>query len=101
VVAYQQLMRNGHRGEVYNVGSGIEAKLQDILESLIPISGTNTIFEIDPARLRPNEIRRIYADVSKLRSVIDWQPKYSLKETLSDCFEATYGAIRNSEGIKK
>jgi GDP-4-dehydro-6-deoxy-D-mannose reductase len=73
--------------EIYNLGSGVETELKTILDLLIQISGTGTKVETDPARLRPNEQRRMCADISKVKALIDWAPHYELKETLQACFD--------------
>lgn len=92
VAAYALLLekagRDKSRGEVYNLGSGRETKLQVVLENLIEISGTGTTFQIDRSRLRPNEQKRMCADVAKIRSAIDWKPRHTLQETLKDCFKS-------------
>ncbi len=92
VAAYALLLekagREKSRGEVYNLGSGTETKLQIALESLIEISGTGTTFQIDRSRLRPNEQKRMCADVGKIRATIDWKPRHTLQETLKDCFKS-------------
>lgn len=99
VTAYSQILVHGRRGEVYNLGSGRETKLQTILETLIDISGTGAEFEVDPSRLRPGEQRRMCADVSKIRRDIGWQPTRSLKSTLTDCFNSAFENLKtkNSE----
>ncbi len=85
--------------EIYNLGSGVEVELQTILDHLIRISGTSTKFETDPSRLRPNEQRRMCADVTKIRAATNWTPQIKLETTLEDCFHAALEKLKTSERI--
>ncbi|WP_457680824.1 NAD-dependent epimerase/dehydratase family protein [Thermovibrio sp.] len=66
-------------GEVYNVATGKEVSLLELLETLKELVG-----ELPPIRFLPprkGDIRRSYADVSKL-GALGFSPSYSLKEGL-------------------
>ena len=99
VRAYAMLLEKGAPGEIYNLGSGVEVSLQAVLDTLIEISGTNTFSEVDSARLRPGEQKRMCAETSKVRAIIDWVPTRKLRETLKDCFDASLAQVINPERI--
>lgn len=101
VMAYVQILERGRNGEVYNLGSGRETKLQTVLETLIEISGTEAEFEVDASRLRSGEQRRMCADIRKIRREVGWEPSRSLKSTLTDCFNNAFENLKtkNSERI--
>lgn len=40
--------------------------------------------QVDPARLRPGDPRRIVGDASAVRSAVRWSPRYSLEQTVRD-----------------
>lgn len=83
VRAYRLIAEKGAVGEVYNVGSGKRFLLADILEKLISLSNTNIQVEVDSARLRPNDIESVVADISKLER-LGYSPKVSIDEALED-----------------
>jgi GDP-4-dehydro-6-deoxy-D-mannose reductase len=99
VAAYSKLLERGVRGEIYNLGSGVETKLRSMLETLIEISGTETKFETDPARLRAGEQMRMCADISKIHAAVGWRPRINMTETLIDCFTAALAKEKDSERI--
>ena len=71
-------------GNVYNVGTGKETSLLDLLETLRKIAG-----KIPPLRFFPpreGDIRRSVADTSRLKS-LGFKPDYSLKEGLKRTFQ--------------
>ncbi|MGV8141871.1 MAG: GDP-mannose 4,6-dehydratase [Candidatus Woesearchaeota archaeon] len=66
VKAYIILIAKGIAGEAYNVGSGIPYNLRDILHTLIERSHKNINIKVDPERFRPNDIKEIVCDNTKL-----------------------------------
>lgn len=86
VRAYERLLVAGEAGEVYNLGSGTGVRIQEILDTLIELSGTDIMVQEDPERMRPSDVPVFVADAAKLRS-LDWQPTYSLHETLQDVLQ--------------
>jgi GDP-4-dehydro-6-deoxy-D-mannose reductase len=84
VSAYLLLLQRGRRGETYNVCSGKERSLRSVLVRLLELAGVETRIEIDAARLRQAEQRRIFGSNEKLRSDTGWQPAIAFDQTLSD-----------------
>lgn len=82
--AYFAILRNGESGEIYNVCSGTERGLGDVLQSLIRSAGLSVDCHIDPALVRPVELLRMAGDASKLRTQTGWAPKIPFAETLND-----------------
>jgi len=87
VRAYLGLLLQGEGGGVYNVGTGAEVRLRDILSRLISLANIQARVISDPQRMRPAEQRRMRADVRALQERTGWQPAYSLEHTLSDILE--------------
>ena len=87
VRAYGDLLRAGLNGEAYNVCSGAERSLGEIIEALLRISGVTMQVEIDSQRLRPSEQRRMRGSYDKLRSHTGWQPAIPLEQTLKDILD--------------
>jgi GDP-4-dehydro-6-deoxy-D-mannose reductase len=87
VRAYRLLIERGQRGEVYNLGSGTSRSGREILDSLARLSRVSWRFEIDPARVRPDEAAEIVADATPLRKLTGWTPEISFDQTLADTLE--------------
>jgi GDP-4-dehydro-6-deoxy-D-mannose reductase len=67
-----------------NVASGRAVAVREILAALIELSGQLVEVVVDPARLRPTDVRAIRGDSGRLRSLTGWQPSYELRQTLGD-----------------
>lgn len=87
VRAYRLLVEHGHPGEVYNIGSGRDVPLAEMLKILQSLARVPVEVFVDPARLRPVDQPLLLADSSKLRSHTSWQPTFSLEQTLSDMLD--------------
>lgn len=84
VRAYLLLLRDGKNGEAYNVCSGREQTVREILERLLALAGVKADIRQDSARLRPAEQRRVYGSYGKLLSSTGWQPEIGLEQSLTD-----------------
>ena len=71
-------------GQVVNLGSGEEIAVADLAQQILRVIGADLPIEDDPQRGRPaeSEVDRLCADVGRARSLIGWQPKYSLADGL-------------------
>jgi GDP-4-dehydro-6-deoxy-D-mannose reductase len=84
VRAYLALISMEASGPVYNVGSGTESLLRDVLQRLLQIADVRAEILIDPQRMRLAEQRHMRADTGRLVADTGWQPLYSLDQTLID-----------------
>jgi GDP-4-dehydro-6-deoxy-D-mannose reductase len=87
VRAYLLLLKEGKRGEVYNVCSGVAILIQDLLKKLIALSDVQIRAEQDPQKVRPVDIPVLVGDNSKLRKATAWKPEIPLDGTLRDVLE--------------
>jgi len=87
VRAYRLLAQKGRAGEVYNVGSGQAYSLEDILASLISLSGLEIRVEKDAEKCRPVDLPVIQSDIGKLKSETGFVLKYSILDTLKDTLD--------------
>jgi GDP-4-dehydro-6-deoxy-D-mannose reductase len=97
VRAYRQLGCHGRAGEIYNVGSGQGTKLADALEYLRSQAKTSIPFRIDTTRLRSVDQPLLVADVSKLRTAVGWEPRYSIEQTLADMLDFSREVVSTSQ----
>ncbi len=86
VRAYWLATEKCEPGEVYNICSGKDNKISDVLDTLINLSTVDNIeIRIDPDRIRPVNVPVLRGDYSKFKKATGWQPKIDyLKKTLKD-----------------
>ena len=84
VQAYIALIEHGKCGVAYNIGSGEETRLGDILSRLVAIAGIQAEIVVDSARLRPVEQRRMCGDTTRMWQATGWRRRYALDQTLAD-----------------
>jgi GDP-4-dehydro-6-deoxy-D-mannose reductase len=84
VDAYLQLLVGGRNGEAYNVCSGIERSLRDVLEGLFAAADVRMPVQVMPERLRAAEQRRMRGSYRKLQADTGWQPRVPFAQTLAD-----------------
>lgn len=80
--AYFHLLEHGHNGEIYNVCSGEERRIRDLIEQMAEIAGFRVELVQDQARLRPSEQRRVAGSSLKLQEHTGWKPGVSITDTL-------------------
>jgi len=83
VKALWLLTEKGEVGGLYNLCSGKERKIRDILTLLIKLSGNDLEFETVPEWLRPVDDPIYVGDNSKLRA-LGWKPEILIEKTLED-----------------
>jgi len=84
VQAYLALMERGESGEAYNVCSGREYSIREILEELIRLAEVECRIIVDNARLRAVERKRNRGSFEKLAQCTGWNPRITLTESLRD-----------------
>jgi len=77
----KSLMYKKARGQIINVGSGKPRKIKNIIERIKKISkGGHPQF--GKIKLRKDEILKLYANIKKAESKINWKPKISFDQGL-------------------
>lgn len=84
VRAYGLLLEQGRNGRVYNICSGREYDIRDLLRQLMALAGVDACIEQDPARLRRAEQRRMVASFEALHRDTGWQPAITIEQSLQD-----------------
>ncbi|MGL5257942.1 MAG: NAD-dependent 4,6-dehydratase LegB [Proteocatella sp.] len=90
-------------GEVINIGSNYEVSIGETVELIAEIMGADIEIETDEIRLRPekSEVNRLWADNSKAKSILGWEPVYGSKEGLKKGLKETIEWFANKENLKK
>ncbi|OGP63186.1 MAG: hypothetical protein A2V65_01660 [Deltaproteobacteria bacterium RBG_13_49_15] len=74
-------------GEVINLGSSKHFSVEEIVNMLGKIVGDKIVIEIDSNRIRKTDRPIMSADISKLKKLIGWEPKYSIKQELENIWK--------------
>lgn len=80
VRALQWLMQQNEdfTSEVFNVGTGNGFSVLEIIQSFEKTSGKKLPYSFAPRR--EGDIEQIWADPSKIKSTLSWEPKYNLDD---------------------
>lgn len=73
-------------GEVTNVGTGIGVTIKEVLEECFHLTGRMPDILLDDSRIRPenSEVLKLVCNNNKAKNIMQWEPKYSLKDALSE-----------------
>jgi GDP-4-dehydro-6-deoxy-D-mannose reductase len=82
--AYRLLAQGGESGEIYNVASGHEVSMEEIVQELQHLAGVSLEFVVDPTLLRPVDVPVLLGDASKLHAATGWAPSFTLTASLAD-----------------
>jgi GDP-4-dehydro-6-deoxy-D-mannose reductase len=92
--AYWLLLEHGEPGEVYNIGSGTTHSMQEVLDTYLSMSRVRVEVRPDPTRMRPSDVKLLWADASKFRRATGWEPQISFQQTLHDLFDYWRGQVQ-------
>ena len=88
VRAYKAILEHGQPGEIYNVCSGSEVSMHDILDKMTAMVGRAVRLETAPSMLRKSEQQRLRGSHEKLVAATGWRPTFALHQTLDDTLQA-------------
>ena len=76
-------------GQEINICSNSEISMKDTLQMIADLMGGDVKWVQDPMRMRPknSEVFRLYGDNTKITTLTDWRPKFSLTEGLKETIE--------------
>lgn len=83
VRAYRMLAARGEPG-VFNVCSGVSRSARELVAALGEVAGVEVVHEVDPARVRPNEVMDVRGSFERLHAATGWEPAIPLEQTLRD-----------------
>jgi len=91
--AIELVLERGREGETYNVGSGLEASIEEIADLVLAhLHKPTTLKTIVPDR--PGHDRRYLLDSSKIEHELGWRPEIGFDDGLRDTV-AWYGEHRD------
>jgi dTDP-glucose 4,6-dehydratase len=84
--AIDLVLRRGRAGETYNVGSGVEATIEEIADLVLRHTGKpDSLKTIVPDR--PGHDRRYLLDAAKIREELGWEPSHAWDDGLAQTVE--------------
>lgn len=82
LTAYFGLLDRGATGETYNVCSGREYRVRDLIGQMATLAGVELEIRQDPQRMRRAEQRRVCGSHAKLHAQTGWKPAIAMEQTL-------------------
>ena len=90
-------------GKVINIGSNYEISIGELVELIAEIMQVKIEIQTEPIRLRPekSEVERLWADNTKAKKLLGWEPEYAGYEGLKRGLKETINWFSNSDNLKK
>ena len=80
-------------GEVFNVGSGQSYTIQEVAEKMAEVMNKTELKPEITGKYRVGDIRHCYADISKARKILGFEPSYTLEQGMEELAEWLEGQI--------
>jgi NAD dependent epimerase/dehydratase len=89
-------------GEVINIGSNYEISIKDTVQLISEIMKTSVDIGTDQGRIRPekSEVERLWADNTKAKQFLGWEPHFAGKEGLRRGLVETIAWFTDSQNLK-
>lgn len=84
VRAYRLLMVAGQEGKAYNVCSGVDLAIEDLVRRLAGLAGVDLRLVVDPALERTSDVAVMRGDPTRLWAATGWEAEVALDQTLAD-----------------
>ena len=68
--------------QTYNLGSGVKSFVGEMINEIIDVEGKTGTVEIEVVGGTPGDLKGCYADITKIKKQLNFEPKTSLKEGL-------------------
>jgi NAD dependent epimerase/dehydratase len=90
-------------GEVVNLGSGFEVSIETTVQMIKEIMGVTTDVQTHEDRVRPplSEVDRLWADTSKAKDLLGWQPVYGGRDGFRRGLEETITWFREPKNLAR
>ena len=90
-------------GEVINIGSNYEISIGDLVQTISRLMNTDIKIKTDSQRVRPDksEVERLWADNSKARRLLGWEPQYGGQKGLERGLAETIAWFTSPENLNR
>ena len=78
--------RNVTQGKTINIGTGNDMTIEDVAKLLLAKINPKKTILLDSKKLRPqkSEVRRLCADITLAKKILDWKPFFSFEQGLEE-----------------
>ena len=89
ISAYLTIIENIQeiKGEIFNLGTGKQATIKEVVNLVKKITKSDVKPQYGQAKPAQTEPKNWVADISKIKKILNWQPKYNLKDGLKKDIE--------------
>jgi GDP-4-dehydro-6-deoxy-D-mannose reductase len=87
VRAYDELLKKGRKGEIYNICRGVGYSLAEMIQLMASILEMQVATRTDEKLIRPNDNKVIIGSNEKIRRDIGWEPEIPLRQSLEDIID--------------
>jgi GDP-4-dehydro-6-deoxy-D-mannose reductase len=84
VRAYRAMMATANPGVPYNVCGGRAIRIGDLVDLFRSRARVPVAIELDPARMRPSDVPRLWGSHDRLTHATEWAPSIPLEQTVED-----------------
>lgn len=70
-------------GKVFNICSGEAVSLNELLDMVRHISGRDIAVSVNPSFVRPNEVKSLWGNPTKIEEIVGSDSRYTIEETLN------------------
>ena len=78
--------KNDTSGEIFNIGAGSPISLTELAKLILKITNKENL-KIIYTEPRPGDIIHSYADISKAKKALTFEPKYNQEQGLKEYFK--------------
>lgn len=72
--------------DIFNIGTGYSLSVEDIITTILKVSGISKPYSAKGEE-RKNETWDVYADISKIKKQLSWQPSTTFEKGIQKCIE--------------
>lgn len=94
--AYRMIMEHGVDGAIYNICSGRQTRIGDVLETTMRAAGVQLQYKINPDFLRPEGSNKRWGNPARLCK-LGWESNFHLDTTIKDMWQC----LQNSNSPEK
>ena len=84
VRGYWMALEKGEPGKSYNICSGKDYSMQEVLDILLSLTDKTIEIKQDPKRMRPSDVPILLGDNTKFCRQTGWQPEIPFEQTVED-----------------
>jgi nucleoside-diphosphate-sugar epimerase len=92
-----QLAASGEPGLAYNVGSGVETRIRDVLDETLRAAGVREKTTIELLPPRAGDIPRHFADIGRMRR-LGFKTRYAIEQSIADVVEYYVREVARAAG---